>query len=297
MAECDAKEPKPQKVWMDGELVDAADAKLSVWDHGCLYGDGVFEGIRVYGGRIFECQAHVERLFESARHIRLAIPYTKQEIVEAMQEAISANGIVEGYIRLVVTRGPGTLGLNPFLCCRPVVFVIADQIALYPKEMYDNGMAVIIARTRRRSPAMLPSEVKSLNYLNNILAKIEAIDAGVAEAIMLNEAGNVAECTGDNLFIVEGGRVVTPPLAASILPGITRAFVIRIAGQLGLDVAEETVTVERLRAADECFLTGTAAEVIAVTRIDEDPVGDGAAGPITQKLNAAFREHIASGKW
>ena len=285
------------KVWLNGQLVDAADAKLSVLDHGTLYGDGVFEGIRVYGGRIFECQAHVDRLFHSAKYIRLAIPRTKQEIVDAMVETVRANGVRDGYIRLVVTRGPGTLGLSPFKCSDPAVFVIADQIALYPQEMYDNGMAVIIAKTVRTSARMVDPGVKSLNYLNNIIAKIEAIDAGVAEAIMLNEKGNVAECTGDNLFIVEGERVVSPPLSAGILPGITRGMVLSLAGKLGLEPAEEDINVERLRGANECFLTGTAAEVISVTRIDERPVGDGKAGAITGKLLRAFREYIASGQW
>jgi branched-chain amino acid aminotransferase len=285
------------KVWLDGKLVDAEDARISVFDHGILYGDGVFEGIRTYGGKIFQCQAHVDRLFSSARQIRLAIPYTKQEIVDAMYEAIRANGLTDGYIRLVVTRGPGTLGLSPFKCSEPCVYVIADQIALYPQEMYDNGMAVIIARTLRMSANMLNPGVKSLNYLNNIIAKIEAIDAGVAEAIMLNADGHVAECTGDNLFLVEHGGIVTPPLSAGILPGITRGVVLSLAGRLGIPVAEEDIPVERLLGADECFLTGTAAEVIAVTKINGTVIGSGKAGPVTQKLLAAFREYIASGDW
>ena len=286
------------KVWLNGSLVDSREAAISVFDHGVLYGDGVFEGIRIYGGRIFECEAHVERLFRSARVIRLAIPYTKQEIVEAMNETIGANELTGGgYVRLVVTRGAGTLGLSPFKCPTPNVFVIADQIALYPKEMYDNGMAVIIAKTVRTSLRMLDPSVKSLNYLNNIMAKIEAIDAGVGEAIMLNESGLVAECTGDNIFIVEGGKVVTPPLSAGILPGITRSVVLRLAGELGMPAAEEEVSVERLMGAAECFLTGTAAEVISVTKIDGQAVGDGNAGPVTQKLHAAFNEYIESNDW
>ncbi|HUS91456.1 MAG TPA: branched-chain-amino-acid transaminase [Phycisphaerae bacterium] len=285
------------KVWLNGKLVDEADAKVSVFDHGTLYGDGVFEGIRVYGGRIFHSDAHVDRLFHSAKEIRLAIPYTKQEIVDAMYEAVRANDIQGGYIRLVVTRGAGTLGLSPFKCPAPNVFVIADQITLYPKEMYDNGMAVIIAKALRTSPRMLNPGIKSLNYLNNIMAKIEAIDAGVAEAIMLNEHGNVAECTGDNLFIVEGGTAVTPPLSAGILPGITRAVVMDLAKQNGVPLVEEDIPAARLRAADECFLTGTAAEVIAVTKIDDQLVGDGTVRPVTRKLCEAFRAYIASGDW
>jgi len=285
------------KVWLNGELVDGEQAKVSVFDHGVLYGDGVFEGIRVYRGRIFQCDAHVDRLFDSARSIRLAIPYTKQEIVEAMAEAVRANGVTDGYIRLVVTRGPGTLGLNPFHCPQPAMFVIADQIVLYPEKMYRDGMAVIVAKTVRTSPRMVNPGIKSLNYLNNILAKIEAIGAGVAEAIMLNEHANVAECTGDNLFIVEGGKVVTPPLSAGILPGITRAVVMRLAGELGLALAEDDIAVPRLLAAEECFLTGTAAEVIAVTKIDEQPVGGGVPGPVTRRLCDAFREYIRSDEW
>jgi branched-chain amino acid aminotransferase len=286
------------KVWLNGNLVDSREAAVSVFDHGVLYGDGVFEGIRIYGGRIFECEAHVERLFNSARIIRLAIPYTKQEIVEAMNETIRANALTAGgYIRLVVTRGAGTLGLSPFKCSMPGVFVIADQIALYPQEMYDNGMTVIIAKTVRTSPRMLNPAIKSLNYLNNIMAKVEAIDAGVGEAIMLNEAGLVAECTGDNIFIVEAGKLVTPPLSAGILPGITRSVVLRLAGKLGLPAAEQEVSVKRLLGAGECFLTGTAAEVISVTKIDGQAIGDGAVGPVTQKLHAAFHDYIKSNDW
>jgi len=285
------------KVWLNGKLVDKDEAKLTVFDHGTLYGDGVFEGIRVYGGRIFQCEAHLDRLFESAKTIRLAIPYTRQELCEAMVETVQANVISDGYIRLVVTRGEGTLGLSPFKCPAPNVFVIADQIELYPKEMYEQGMAVMVAQTVRTSARMVPPYVKSLNYLNNILAKIEAIDAGVAEAIMLNEQGEVAECTGDNLFIVEGGKVVTSPVSAGILVGITRGVVMRLAEKAGMTVEEKSVTVEALYAADECFLTGTAAEVIAVTRIDGHTVGNDEVGPVTQELSTAFRDYIASGEW
>jgi len=277
------------KVWLDGELVDQQDAKLSVFDHGVLYGDGVFEGIRVYNGRIFQQEAHVERLFESARKIRLPIEQTRQEIVEAMCETIAANNMTDGYIRLVVTRGSGTLGLSPFKCPRPTTFVIADSIKMYPQEMYDNGMAVIIAKTVRVSADMLDPRVKSLNYLNNICAKIEAIDAGVAEAIMLNVNGNVAECTGDNIFIVKDGKVITPDTNSGILVGVTRQVVMTLARDMGLEVMEQTVTPEDLRSADECFLTGTAAEVIAVTKIDESTIGDGKVGEITTKLLSAFR--------
>jgi len=282
------------KVWLNGTLVDKEDATLTVFDHGTLYGDGVFEGIRIYGGKVFELRAHVERLFESARQIRLAVPYTKQELGEAMYETLRANRIGDGYIRLVVTRGSGTLGLSPFKCPDPSVFIIADQIAMYPDEMYANGMAVILAKTIRTSARMLKPSIKSLNYLNNILAKIEAIDAGVAEAIMLNAQGNVAECTGENLFIVKDGRVITPPLDAGILGGITRGVVLRLAGELSPAPIEQDVTVEALYDADACFLPGAAAEVISVTKVDGRSIGDGTPGPITQKLLGAFRQYIAT---
>jgi len=285
------------KVWLDGKLVEKDDAKISVLDHGTLYGDGVFEGIRVYGGRIFLCEAHVDRLYRSAKLVRLAIPYTKQELTEAMQETVAANGCVDGYIRLVVTRGEGTLGLSPFKCPQPSVYIIADSIELYPQEMYDQGMAVIIAKTVRTSASMIDPSIKSLNYLNNILAKIEAIDAGVAEAIMLNASGNVAECTGDNLFIVKDGAVISPPPEAGLLIGITRRAVMGLATKLGLEVVERNIAPADLYEADECFLTGTAAEVISVTRIDETVIGGGVPGAVTQRLLGAFREFIASGEW
>ncbi len=282
------------KVWLDGELVEKEDAKISVYDHGVLYGDGVFEGIRIYNGKIFQCDAHVERLFESARRIRLVIPQTKQEIVDAMYATLKANDRTDGYIRLLVTRGVGLLGLNPFNCMTPSVIVISDDIALYPPEMYEHGMAVIIAKTVRCSANMLDPEVKSLNYLNNIRGKIEALDAGVGEAIMLNSDGNVTEGTGDNIFIVEDGKVVTPALSMGILNGITRRVVIELARKMGLEVSEEIITPQRLCVADECFLTGSAAEVIAVTKIDSASIGSGIAGEITRKLLAAFRELTGS---
>ena len=282
------------KVWMNGKLVDKKNARISVWDHGLLYGDGVFEGIRAYGGKVFQAQAHIDRLFDSAKSIRLAIPYTKQELTDAIYETLRANDQADAYIRLVVTRGEGNLGLNPFQCPVPGVFIISDQIVLYPEEMYREGMAVIIAKTVRTSARMLSPAVKSLNYLNNIVAKIEAIDAGVAEAIMLNEYGKVAECTGDNIFMVKGGKVMTSPPSAGILIGITRQVVLNLAGTLHISVVEKEITVEELLAADECFLTGTAAEIIAVTRIDNRPIGKG-VGPVTKKLFEAFRQYIASG--
>ena len=284
------------KVWLNGQLVDKSKAKLTVFDHGTLYGDGVFEGIRAYNGKIFQCQAHVDRLFDSAREIRLAIPYTKQELINAMDETLESNGISDGYIRLVVTRGEGTLGLSPSKCPVPNTFIIADQIALYPDQMYRDGLAVIIAKTVRTSATMLKPSVKSLNYLNNIMAKIEAIDAGVIEAIMLNDQGNVAECTADNIFIVSDRRLITPPSSAGILEGITRAVVLKLGDRLGLCPTETDITADDICAADECFLTGTGAEVIAVTKVDGKKIGSGKPGPVTLKLLGAFRELIASGE-
>ncbi len=284
------------KIWLNGQLVDKSKAKITVMDHGTLYGDGVFEGIRAYNGKIFQCQAHVDRLFDSAREIRLAIPYTKQELINAMAEALEADGVSDGYIRLVVTRGEGTLGLSPSKCLVPNTFIIADQIALYPEQMYRDGLAVIIAKTVRTAASMLKPSVKSLNYLNNIMAKIEAIDAGVIEAIMLNDQGNVAECTGDNIFTIVDGRLITPPASAGILEGITRQVVLKLGERLGLSPVERDITPEAVYAADECFLTGTAAEVIPVTKIDDKMIGSGSPGPLTLKLLAAFREFIASGE-
>ncbi len=280
------------KVWINGKLLNEEEASISVFDHCLLYGDGVFEGIRVYNGKIFQCTAHLDRLFASAEAIRLPVLLTKQQIADAMVQTVAVNGITDGYIRLVVTRGPGTLGLNPFKCTNPTVFIIADQIALYPPHMYETGLEVIIAKTRRISPSMLSPSIKSCNYLNNILARIEAVDTGAAEAIMLNAEGTIAEATGDNVFIVSDGTVITPPPEAGGLKGITRQIVIDICRDLGIRLEERAVTVEQLYAADECFLTGSAAEVIAVTKVDERVIGSGQAGPITTKLLDAFRRFI-----
>jgi len=280
------------KVWLNGKLVDERNAVLPVFDHGTLYGDGVFEGIRIYDGNIFQCQAHIDRLFESAKYIRLAIPYTKQELIDAMRETLDANGGDDGYIRLAVTRGAGTLGLSPFKCPKPNVFIIAASIELYPQEMYRNGMAVIIAKTVRTAAVMVSPAAKTLNYLNNILAKIEAIDAGVAEAIMLNSQGNIAECTGDNIFIVADGRLITPPQSAGVLVGITRGVVLDLADKLGIEVVEEDITPAELYAADECFLTGTAAEIIPVIKVDGRNIGSGQPGQTTAKLTAAFHDFV-----
>lgn len=285
----------PLKVWIDGKLYDKADAKISVYDHGLLYGDGVFEGIRVYKGRIFECEAHLRRLFESAKAIRLNIPLSREQIKSAMEETFRANGFEDCYIRLVVTRGAGYLGLNPNKCPTPSVFIIADTIELYPQEMYEKGMAIITATVVRTQANSLSPRIKSLNYLNNILAKIEAVDAGVPEALMLNSEGNVAECTGDNVFVVKDGQVRTPTTHDGILEGVTRKVIMDLCVRLSIPCMQATLQRHDLYVADECFLTGTAAEVVAVTKIDGRPIGDGKPGPLTRKLTAAFHRHVREG--
>jgi len=277
-----------QKVWLNGKLVDREDAKISVFDHGLLYGDGVFEGIRSYSGRVFRLKEHIRRLFDSANGIRLAIPLAADELAKAVADTLQANGLKDAYIRVVVTRGIGTLGLDPNRCQSPAIFIITDKIVLYPPELYENGLEIITAATMRNHPNAVNPRLKSLNYLNNILAKIEAIDAGTLEAVMLNHQGFVAECTGDNLFIVRDGVLFTPPIAAGILEGITRDEIIAIAGDFGIKVREENLTRHDLYVADECFLTGTAAEVVPVVRIDKRTIGDGHPGPVTKRLLEKF---------
>lgn len=276
------------KIWLDGKLVDEADAKISVFDHGLLYGDGVFEGIRVYGSRIFELEAHIKRLYESAKAIRLDIPMGRNELIKAVEKTVEANNVIDGYIRLVVTRGTGTLGLNPFVCESARLFIIADNIQLYPEELYEKGMKVISATTVRNHPLAIPPQVKSLNYLNNILAKIEALDGNVPEAIMYNHEGYVAEATGTNVFIVKDGVIYTPPVEAGALGGITRGVVIRLAREAKLEVVEKNLTRFDLYVCDEFFLTGTAAEVIGVVEIDGRIIGDGRPGPYTRLLRKKF---------
>ena len=283
------------KIWFDGKLVEREEAKVSVFDHGLLYGDGVFEGIRVYDSRVFECEAHIKRLFESARAIRLKIQYSPDELAQAMYDAIKANDITNGYIRLVVTRGVGTLGLNPFVCQNSCTFIIADRIQLYPEELYEKGMKVISANTVRNHPLAIPPQVKSLNYLNNIFAKIEALDSNVPEAIMYNHEGFVAEATGDNVFIVKEGIIYTPPVESGSLEGITRKVVIRLAKEENLKVVEKNLTRFDLYVCDEFFLTGTAAEVIGIVDIDGRLVGDGVPGPVTKLLREKFFKY-AHGK-
>jgi len=282
------------KIWMDGTLVPAAEAKVSVYDHGVLYGDGCFEGLRVYAGRIFKLGAHLERMWQSAERIRLTPAFTREQIATAMRETLAANNLRDAYIRLIFTRGAGTLGLHPFKCPKPGSIVIADKIQLYPDELYKNGMRVIVAERPRIPVACLDPAIKSLNYLNNILAKVEAIDAGVLEAIMLNVAGEVSECTGDNIFSVVKGEIFTPPASAGILRGITRQFVMdTLAPALGVRVTERSTQLDDLYAADEVFLTGTAAEIIGVSEIGDRRIGSGAVGPLTQKLIAEFRRRTA----
>ena len=276
------------KIWLNTGLVDEADAKISVFDHGLLYGDGVFEGIRVYNGKVFELEAHIRRLFESARVIRLAIAMPADELIAAVETTVKANGIEDGYVRLVVTRGIGTLGLNPFVCTDSCLIIIASTIQLYPEELYEKGMRIISATTVRNHPLALPPQVKSLNYLNNILAKIEALDSKAPEAIMYNHEGYVAEATGDNVFLVKNGVVYTPPVEAGSLTGITRAVVIQLARQEGLKIIENNLTRYDLYVCDELFLTGTAAEVIGVVEIDGRIIGDGKPGPITRMLRERF---------
>ncbi|WP_430452320.1 branched-chain-amino-acid transaminase [Rhodopirellula europaea] len=282
-----------QAIYINGEYFSREDAKISVYDHGLLYGDGVFEGMRIYSGKVFALEDHMTRLYESARAIMLDIPIAIDALTTAVNETVAKNGLTEGYIRLVVTRGGNQLGLNPFACEDPQVIVIADTISLYPEKFYTEGLELITASTIRNHPAALSPRVKSLNYLNNIMAKIEAIRAGCIEAVMLNTKGEVAECTGDNIFIVRGDRLITPPIDAGILEGITRNTVIDLARENGIEVAEEAMTRHDIFVADECFLTGSAAEVIPAVKLDGRVIGDGKPGPMTQKLNAAFREFVA----
>jgi branched-chain amino acid aminotransferase len=282
------KTRKAPKIWLNGELVAREDAKISVYDHGLLYGDGVFEGIRSYGGKAFRLEKHVRRLFDSANGIRLAIPMTPPQVAGAITGTLKANGLVDAYIRVVVTRGEGTLGLDPNRCLKPNLFIITDEIALYPQELYENGLDIITAATMRNHPNAVNPRLKSLNYLNNIMAKIEAIDAGTLEAVMLNHLGYVAECTGDNIFTVREQRLFTPPIAAGILEGITRDEILSIARGFKIEIREENLTRQDLYAADECFLTGTAAEVVPVVRIDKRTIGEGKPGPVTKRLTGEF---------
>jgi branched-chain amino acid aminotransferase len=281
---------KSLQIYIDGEFFDQADAKISVFDHGLLYGDGIFEGIRFYNGRVFRLEAHMERLWESARSICLEIPISREEMDEALLETIRQNGLRDGYVRLIVTRGVGNLGLNPVHCKRASVIIIASTVALYSEETYRRGLTVVTVATRRMGPATLNPAIKSLNYLNNVLARIEANLSNADEALMLNDAGNIAECTADNVFIVKRGQIMTPPITAGALRGITRAVVFEIATELDLAISERELTRHDLFIADEAFLTGTAAEVIPMIKVDGRSIGDGKPGPITLRTIGRFRE-------
>ena len=278
------------KIYIDGNFYDQSEAKVSVFDHGLLYGDGVFEGIRFYHDRVFRLEEHIDRLWDSAKAIALEIPMSRSEVIAAALETIRQNDLHDGYIRLLITRGVGSLGLSPDSCRRPSVIIIAATITLYPEELYRKGLTMVTCATRRVSPAALSPRIKSMNYLNNILAKIEAQEAGAAEGLMLNEQGYVAECTGDNLFIVKGDQIWTPPLNAGLLKGVTRDVVFELAEKAQLRIQERELTRYDVYTADECFLTGTAAEVIPAVQLDRRLIGDGQPGPVTLRLIELFRE-------
>lgn len=282
------------KIYLDGKFVDQSEAKISVFDHGLLYGDGIFEGIRIYQGNVFRLEEHLERLEYSAKAILLKMPWTRKEISDAVCETCRQNQLTDGYIRLVVTRGVGDLGLSPWLCPKPSIFVIANKIALYPEEHYTTGLSIVTVPTRRLNPAALSPSVKSLNYLNNILAKIEAKQFGALEAIMLNDQGYVAECTGDNIFIVHKGEIITPAASQGALKGITRDTILDIARELNVPLREADLTRYDVWNADECFLTGTAAEVIPVVKLDGREIGTAKPGVITQKVLASFRRRVTT---
>ena len=289
-------------VYVNGAMLPKSQASVNVFDHGLLYGDGVFEGIRIYRGRIFKLEQHLDRLYACANRIRLDLAkhVSRDEMTKIMRRCVEANELTDGYIRLVVTRGVGTLGLNPFKCPEPGVVCIADQISLYEREMYENGMRVVVAERPKIPIECLDPRIKSLNYLNNILAKIEAIDAGCLECIMLNTDGRVSEGSGDNIFVVKDGELFTPPSTEGLLEGITRRFVIsELAPMAGINVTERTMELDEVMGADEIFLTGTAAEMIAVTKIgkteaDAHVIGSGKEGPITKSLRARFRQIVTS---
>ncbi len=278
------------KVFLGDKLVDEQDAVVSVFDHGLLYGDGVFEGIRAYNGRVFLLDEHIDRLYDSAKAIALEIPMSKSEVSQAVVDTCKANGISDGYIRLVITRGKGTLGLNPFLCKKAEVIVIAANIQLYPQELYDTGLKIITVGTVRNHTEAINPRVKSLNYLNNVMAKIEAINAGCMEGLMLNAQGQVAEASGDNVFAVKNGVLTTPPSWCGALEGLTRNKVIKLARNAGYEVREDVMARYDLYVADEVFLTGTAAEIIAVVDIDKRQIGDGKPGQVMSELKALYEE-------
>ena len=280
------------QIYISGKFYDKDNAKISVYDHGLLYGDGVFEGMRSYSGKVFRMKEHIDRLYESANAICLTIPMSKADMEAAVYETLNKNALIDAYIRLVITRGAGSLGLDPNQTSDPQIIIIADSIKLYPAEFYDKGLKIVTASTIRNHPAAFSPRVKSLNYLNNIMAKIEGLRAGCIEAVMLNHKGEVAECTGDNIFIVKHGILMTPPRDAGILEGITRNAILDLANSHGITAFEQSMTRHDLYIADECFLTGSAAEVIPVVDIDGRTIADGKVGPVTAKLISAFKELV-----
>lgn len=281
-----------QQIYINGKFFSREDAKISVYDHGLLYGDGIFEGMRIYNGKVFRLHDHIVRLYESALAIGLAIPISPAKMIADTEDTVRRNELSDGYIRLVCTRGTSQLGLDPSKCIDPQVIIIADKVSLYPDEMYEKGLELVTASTIRNHPAALSPRIKSLNYLNNIMAKMEGLRAGCIETLMLNHNGEVAECTGDNIFIVKNGVLFTPPVNAGILAGITRDTVIQLAAKMGVETREETMTRFDVFVADECFLTGSAAEVIAVVRLDSRKIGDGKPGKLTRELKQRFEEHV-----
>ena len=278
------------KIYLNGDLVDREKAHISVFDHGLLYGDGVFEGIRTYDGLIFRFKEHIDRLYKSADAIELNIPMTKTEMMEAVIMTLKANKLQDAYIRLVVTRGVGDLGLDPRKCSKPTIFIITHKITLYPKEFYRQGLEIVTATTRRNYAQALDPRIKSLNYLNNILAKIDAIKSGTEEAIMLTYEDYVAECTGDNIFIVKKGELITPPVDVGALEGITRDAVIKLARGMDIPLSEKLIKIEDVYSADEVFLTGTAAEIIPVVKIDKRVIGNGKPGDMMLRLTEEFKK-------
>jgi branched-chain amino acid aminotransferase len=280
------------KVYISGKLFDKADAKISVFDHGLLYGDGVFEGIRAYSGRVFRLKKHVDRLYESALGIHLEIPMKREEMAKAIEDTLAYNKLVDAYIRVIVTRGAGSLGLDPRKTSDPQIIIITDKISLYPEELYEHGLKIVTAGTTRNHPNAVNPRIKSLNYLNNILARIEGTQAGCMEALMLNHQGQVAECTGDNIFCVRAGQLHTPSVDSGILEGITRDAVIELARAAGYQVTERTMDRHDVFTADECFLTGTAAELIPVVECDGRLIGSGRPGPITRELRERFHRLV-----
>jgi branched-chain amino acid aminotransferase len=278
------------RIYIDGNFYDQAEAKISVFDHGLLYGDGVFEGIRFYNDRVFRLDEHIDRLWDSARAVAMDVPMSKSELIAATLETIRQNELHDGYIRLIVTRGVGSLGLSPDSCRRPSIIIIAATIALYPEDLYHKGLTMVTCSTRRTPPAALSPRIKSLNYLSNILAKLEAQHAGAGEGLMLNEQGYVTECTGDNIFVVKKGDISTPPLNSGILAGVTRAVVFELAEKLHIRTVERDLIRHDIYTADECFLTGTAAEVIPAVQLDRRIIGNGQPGAVTLRLIESFRE-------